>query len=232
MEEDRKWSNVKKVLHSQLNNMSKGELFLGTYYSNMFLSDIKHVSFTLSRYKFASKMVMYQDKISVLELGCQEAVGSLVFEQNVNLEKYVGIDFDHDAMQWNYNNILGEKFIFIEDDFLKCDKIENQKFNLILSLDVIEHIDKKYEDDFCKVISGHITDDGVAIIGTPSVYMDPYACDASKEGHINLYDQKRLYSLMDKYFNNVFIFNMNDEIVHTGFAPMSCYIFAVCTGRK
>ncbi len=232
MEEDRKWSNVKKVLHSQLNNMSKSELFLGTYYSNMFLSDIKHVSFTLSRYKFASKMVMYQDKISVLELGCQEAFGSLVFEQNVNLEKYVGIDFDHDAMQWNYNNILGEKFIFIEDDFLKCNKIENQKFNLILSLDVIEHIDKKYEDDFCKVISGHITDDGVAIIGTPSVYMNPYACDASKEGHINLYDQKRLYSLMDKYFNNVFIFNMNDEIIHTGFAPMSCYIFAVCTGRK
>ena len=197
MEEDRKWSNVKKVLHSQLNNMSKSELFLGTYYSNMFLSDIKHVSFTLSRYKFASKMVMYQDKISVLELGCQEAFGSLVFEQNVNLEKYVGIDFDHDAMQWNYNNILGEKFIFIEDDFLKCNKIENQKFNLILSLDVIEHIDKKYEDDFCKVISGHITDDGVAIIGTPSVYMNPYACDASNEGHINLYDQKRLYSLMD-----------------------------------
>ncbi len=232
MEEDRKWSNVKKVLHSQLNNMSKSELFLGTYYSNMFLSDIKHVSFTLSRYKFASKMVMYQDKISVLELGCQEAFGSLVFEQNVNLEKYVGIDFDHDAMQWNYNNILGEKFIFIEDDFLKCNKIENQKFNLILSLDVIEHIDKKYEDDFCKVISGHITDDGVAIIGTPSVYMNPYACNASKEGHINLYDQKRLYSLMDKYFNNVFIFNMNDEIIHTGFAPMSCYIFAVCTGRK
>ena len=232
MEEDRKWSNVKKVLHSQLNNMSKSELFLGTYYSNMFLSDIKHVSFTLSRYKFASKMIMYQDKISVLELGCQEAFGSLVFEQNVNLEKYVGIDFDHDAMQWNYNNILGEKFIFIEDDFLKCNKIENQKFNLILSLDVIEHIDKKYEDDFCKVISGHITDDGVAIIGTPSVYMNPYACDASKEGHINLYDQKRLYSLMDKYFNNVFIFNMNDEIIHTGFAPMSCYIFAVCTGRK
>ncbi len=232
MEEDNKWNNVKKVLHNQLDDMSKSELFLGAYYSNMFFSDIKHVSFTLSRYKFASKLVMYQDKTRILELGCQEAIGSLVFEQNTNLEEYVGIDFDHDAMLWNYNNLSKDKFVFIEYDFLQCDKIQNQKFNVVLSLDVIEHIDKKYEDDFCKVVSGHISDNGVAIIGTPTVYMNPYACDASKAGHINLYDQKRLYSLMNKYFNNVFIFNMNDEIVNTGFAPMSCYIFAVCTGKK
>lgn len=36
MEEDNKWNNVKKVLHNQLDDMSKSELFLGAYYSNMF----------------------------------------------------------------------------------------------------------------------------------------------------------------------------------------------------
>jgi hypothetical protein len=25
---------------------------------------------------------------------------------------------------------------------------------------------------------------------------------------------------------------MNDEVVHTGFAPMAHYLFAVCTGRR
>jgi len=51
-------------------------------------------------------------------------------------------------------------------------------------------------------------------------------------GHINLYDQKRLYMLMSKFFHNVFIFHMNDEVVHTGFAPMTCYIFALCCNKR
>ncbi|MBQ8692884.1 MAG: hypothetical protein IJ520_07040, partial [Synergistaceae bacterium] len=68
--------------------------------------------------------------------------------------------------------------------------------------------------------------------GTPNITLSPYACEASKAGHINLYDQKRLYKLCSKYFDNVFIFNMNDEVVNTGFAPMACYMFAVCAGKK
>lgn len=232
---DEKWNEVKQIVHEHIDNSSHTgrNLTLGSYYTNQFVSDIKHFMFSLSRYKFASKLMMYREKVCVLELGCQEAIGSLMFSQNTNLEKYVGIDFDYEAIEWDNKNLSNNKNFFVEGDFLECDKIGGgEKFDIILSLDVIEHIDKKYEDDFCKVIYNHMKEDGVAVIGTPTIYMNPYASDASKVGHINLYDQKRLYSLMNKYFNNVFIFNMNDEIIHTGFAPMSCYIFAVCTGRK
>ena len=38
--------------------------------------------------------------------------------------------------------------------------------------------------------------------------------------------------LMLKYFNKVFIFSMNDEVVHTGFYPMSHYYFALCVSKK
>ena len=34
------------------------------------------------------------------------------------------------------------------------------------------------------------------------------------------------------HFHNVFIFSMNDEVVHTGFAPMPHYYFALCCGRR
>jgi hypothetical protein len=37
---------------------------------------------------------------------------------------------------------------------------------------------------------------------------------------------------MEDYFHNVFVFSMNDEVVHTGYYPMAHYLFAVCAGKK
>ncbi|MCI8529271.1 MAG: class I SAM-dependent methyltransferase [Lachnospiraceae bacterium] len=204
---------------------------LGTYYTNMIRSDVKHLTFTLSRYKFASKLLMYKEEVELLELGCQEALGALMFQQNMNLKTYTGIDFDKRAIEWNRDNLF-PNMEFICADFFNCAELENRKFDAVVSLDVIEHIRLDMEDQYCEVICGKLNGGGTAIVGTPSIMLSPYACEASKIGHINLYDQKRLYGLMSKYFHNVFIFNMNDEIVHTGFAPMSCYIFAVCCNQK
>src|SRR5262249_47894355 len=38
--------------------------------------------------------------------------------------------------------------------------------------------------------------------------------------------------LLEKYFAHVFIFSMNDEVVHTGFSPMAHYLFALCSVPK
>ena len=35
-----------------------------------------------------------------------------------------------------------------------------------------------------------------------------------------------------RYFENVFVFGMNDEVVHTGFYPMCHYIFVLGTGKR
>ena len=207
-------------------------LQLGSYYSYMIRSDMKHLAFTLSRYKFASKLLMYRKEINILELGCQEALGALLLKQNVNMTQYVGIDQDEKAIVWN-KKYLPDNFKFICSDFFECDEIGKENFDAIISLDVIEHIPGEMENRFCEILSTSLATDGVVIVGTPNIMLSPYASEGSKMGHINLYDQKRLYELMNKYFGNVFIFNMNDEVVHTGYAPMSCYIFAVsCNKRK
>lgn len=206
-------------------------LELGPYYSNMFLKDIKHIAFTLSRYKFVSKLLMYKNEVTLLELGCQEALGALMFKQNVRLKKYTGVDLDEKAISWNKKHLPSE-FEFICANFFNCIQLKERKYDAVISLDVIEHISADMEDKYCKVLARSIKDSGVAVVGTPSVMMTPYACEESRVGHINLYDQKRLYALLRKHFNNVFIFNMNDEVVNTGFAPMSCYIFAVCCSKR
>lgn len=224
-EDEKHWGAV-------LDNIFQESLLqLGTYYTHMIRSDIKHLAFTLSRYKYTSKLLVYRDQIDLLELGCQEALGALMFRQNNKLGRYVGVDLDQKAIEWNCRNMPSD-MEFICDNFFNYEDHTRAGFDAIVSLDVIEHIGMEKENEFCEVIRQNIKQDGVAIIGTPSIMLSPYASEGSKIGHINLYDQKRLYRLMNKYFHNVYIFNMNDEVVNTGFAPMACYIFAVCCNKK
>jgi 2-polyprenyl-3-methyl-5-hydroxy-6-metoxy-1,4-benzoquinol methylase len=204
---------------------------LGAYYSHAINQDIKHMAFTLSRYKFVSKLLMYREKVDLLELGCQEALGALMFKQNIKLNQYVGIDLDKRAIEWNSKH-LSEGFKFVCSNFFDCAETGHGNFDAIVSLDVIEHISPEMEEKYCEIIRASLSMDGIAIVGTPNIMLSPYASPESKMAHINLYDQKRLYSLMNKYFHNVFIFNMNDEVVNIGFAPMSCYIFALCCNKK
>ena len=37
---------------------------------------------------------------------------------------------------------------------------------------------------------------------------------------------------MLRYFHDVFMFSMNDEVVHTGFHAMAHYLFALCVGKR
>ena len=43
---------------------------------------------------------------------------------------------------------------------------------------------------------------------------------------------KALKALFEQHFHNVLLFSMNDEMVHTGFAPMAHYLFVICTGKR
>ena len=105
-------------------------------------------------------------------------------------------------------------------------------FDAAYSLDVIEHIAADKEDTFVANLAGSLADDGVLIIGTPSLQSQAYASPPSKEGHVNCKDQPALRELLQRHFENVFVFSMNDEIVHTGFYPMAHYLFALCVGRR
>ena len=83
---------------------------------------------------------------------------------------------------------------------------------------------------FLDTVCNNLHEQGIAVIGTPNERMHPYATD--KISHINNYSQERLYAALSERFNNVFIFGMNDEVLHTGFYPMTCYIMALCCGKR
>jgi 2-polyprenyl-3-methyl-5-hydroxy-6-metoxy-1,4-benzoquinol methylase len=98
----------------------------------------------------------------------------------------------------------------------------------IFSLDVLEHIQKEDENVFMKNICGSLSEDGSVIIGMPSLESQVYASEPSKIGHVNCKTAPDLKALMEIHFKNVFLFSMNDEVLHTGFHPMSHYLLALC----
>jgi len=81
-------------------------------------------------------------------------------------------------------------------------------------------------------LAGSLTARGVAVIGTPNASADIHASENSKIGHVNLKQGEQLRTLCLQHFHNVFMFGMNDEVVHTGFLPMAHYLMALCVAPR
>ncbi len=188
--------------------------------------DPKRLLFVLSRYKFVAKMLAGSER--VLEVGCADAFFTRIVRQEV--KSIVATDFDPLFID-DARHRMNDRWDFEcrEHDILKGPV--PQKFDAAYSMDVLEHISSSDEDRFVSNIAKSLTPHGTLIIGMPSIHSQAYASPGSREGHINCKDFGQLKTLMFKHFNNVYIFSMNDEVVHTGFAPMAHYLIALCCSK-
>ena len=196
---------------------------LGVMSNQVWHDDPRRLAFMLSRYKFVSKMLSGKNKVA--EIGCGDAFGSRIVLQEVKQLHVYDIDP-----------------IFVADIESRTDKkwpiaasIHDivsgplpQKYDAIFSLDVVEHIHQSKEDVYINHIKQSISSHGVVIIGAPTLESQQYASPQSKIGHINCKSGADFKRLFQQHFNNVFVFSMNDEVVHTGFYPMAHYLFALC----
>ncbi len=203
----------------------KNSLRLGKRTSMAYESDPIRLVFTLSRYKFVSKM--FEGFNSVLEVGSGDGFKSPIVKQFC--KKLTLTDIEKQNKDDFYNNRF-QNTKFILHDFTK--KELNQKFDGIYSLDVLEHISKKKEKIFIKNIKCSLKSNGVLIVGMPSLESQKYASKWSKIGHINCKNKKDFKNFLSGFFHNVFMFSMNDEIVHTGYDKMSHYLFGIACNKK
>ncbi len=200
---------------------------LGMASSLVWHQDPKRLLFILSRYKFVSKML--NGKKRVLEVGCSDAFGTQIVLQEVG--SICAVDFDAVFIK-DVNDRL-EGILNLECKIHDITKSPvNGVFDAAYALDVLEHIPRDSEDLFMSNICDSIDNHGILIIGIPSVHSQQFASEASKQGHVNCKDNHQLKELILKYFHNVFIFSMNDEVVHTGFSKMAHYFFALGVGRR
>ncbi len=204
-----------------------GQVPLGLMTNQVWHDDPKRLLFVLSRYKFVAKML--SGKKRVLEIGCGDAFGTRIVAQEV--AHVCAVDFDPIFIK-DIKDRMIEKFAFEAQEHDILSGPVKGAFDAAYSIDVIEHIFKKDEDAYMRHVVDSLKRPGIFIVGTPTIQSQIHASPGSKEGHVNCKDYQELKALMGRYFEDVFIFSMNDELVHTGFYPMAHYLFAIGVGKK
>ena len=189
--------------------------------------DPRRLVFTLSRYKFVAKMLSGKNRVA--EIGCGDGFCARIVKQEVG--QLTITDYDSYFIK-RFEDIVSEEWPISAVEHNILEGPLEQKFDAIYSLDVMEHIHSENEHVFIKNIIDSVKNSGVVIIGMPSLESQMYASPGSKAGHVNCKSGKNLKSLMESFFHNVFLFSMNDEVVHTGFEKMAHYIIVVCTSKK
>lgn len=200
---------------------------LGLMSAETWQLDPKRLGFVLARYKFVAKM--FAGFGSALEVGCADAFGTRVVRQAV--PRLLAIDKDPRYVA-DVNARMDEQWPFYcrEHDMLSG-PIDGE-FDGAYALDVLEHIETANERTFIDNMVRSLNAHGTLIIGMPSIYSQPYASPISRAGHVNCKTQEGLKVLLGDWFHRVFVFGMNDEVLHTGFGPMCNYLFAMGTDRK
>jgi 2-polyprenyl-3-methyl-5-hydroxy-6-metoxy-1,4-benzoquinol methylase len=220
---------TKEVQYSLLFDVAQkhGISQLGLMINESWNQDPKRTLSTLARYKFVAKMLDGFQR--VLEVGCGDAFGTRLVQQAV--AHVTAVDFDP---------------IFIEDarsrlnpnwpvDLAVHDMLLGPppgEYDAIFSLDVLEHIQPSHERVFINNMISALKGSGTLIVGMPSLESQEYASPQSNAGHVNCKTGYALKTLFKEYFENVFLFSMNDEVVHTGYAPMAHYLIVLCCSKK
>lgn len=181
--------------------------------ANTMRQDPMHIGFQFARYKFVAKMLAGFENVA--EVGAGDGILSVVVARAVGALHVTDI---FRAPGVHRHNMVDGPFA----DY----------FDAVYALDVLEHIDPKHEDAFLRNICTSLTAHGTCIIGMPSAESQPFASEGSKAEHVNCKTEPELRETMRRYFRAVYLFGMNDEVLHTGFGPMCHYRFALCNSKR
>lgn len=204
-----------------------GTARLGLMNNQVWHEDPRRFVFTMARYKFVSKML--SGRRNVLEVGCGDAFCSRIVKQEV--ARLTVTDYDP---------------LFIRDIQERMDPrwpmeakvvdvlagpVEGE-YDAAYSLDVLEHIPPEREDAFLGNLLAALTPHAALIVGMPSLESQAYASPPSRAGHVNCKTAPDLKAVMQRHFHHVFMFSMNDEVVHTGYHKMAHYLLALCCEKR
>jgi len=206
---------------------TEGLASLGLMSNQTWHDDPRRLVFTLSRYKFVAKMLSGRGK--VLEVGCADAFGTRIVQQEVG--RVTAVDFDP-VFVADVQSRLDPHWpleCFAHD--LVAGPVPGE-FDAAYALDVLEHIPPEQEQRFLTNLVASLAPEGALIIGTPSLQSQAHASEPSRAGHVNCKDAPALRELLGDFFHHVFLFSMNDEVVHTGYHPMANYLLALCCGVR
>ena len=180
----------------------------------------------LARYKFGTRFIKNNNK--VIDVGCGHGLGSVFLSKYAN--SVIGADQDNDLVETNNSNYKNIKNLqFKHFDLLKPSKSFSNKFDVVISMDVIEHFNKEKLGTVVNSYYNLLNSEGFAIIGTPNIASRPYASQRRLDTHEFEFTRDEFEKTLLKKFKNVFVFSMTDEVVSTSFPNMAWFFIAICT---
>ena len=209
------WETASERLRSE-DRESESPLQLTPGWNESWIRDPKSILFILARYKFVMKMLRTTD--TVLEVGCGEGIGAQMISTSCSY--YLGLDRYEKKIKRASDKAIGTQSFKAHDILLSA---YPNKFDVVFSLDVIEHVYPEGQSLFIDNLCSSIKPGGILIIGSPSIESQEYASDISKAGHVGCMPAEAQRQLVAKRCARVLSFSMNDEVVHTGFSRMSNY---------
>ena len=201
---------------------------LGPLTTYSLLTDPKHMSFVLARYKFVAKML--EGKRSALEVGAGDGFGLPIVAGAVGSVHC--IDWEPQLVESNRERLKTLENVTFQVHDITQKPVGGRDYDAIYSIDVLEHLDPESEAHYMSHLVESLHPKGVFITGTPNFTAAQHASEQSRVQHINLKTMYQLKELHERYFDYVFMFGQNDEVVHTGYSPMCHYLWAVCGGVK
>lgn len=192
--------------------------------SYQFLNSPISMVWSLSHYKFASRMI--KEKAKILDVGCNGGLGTRLLVEN---SRYVcGLDADLQAIKSAQKNFANTKMRFIHSDIFNANL---GKFDAVVIFSLINYIKKAALPAFYESIHRNLKPDGICFIGAPNETAAVYSREG-KVGLVNNYSWLRLKAEMERYFKWVFLFSSNDEVIHTGFYPLAHRFIAMGICKK
>ncbi|OGW83845.1 MAG: hypothetical protein A2Z83_07635 [Omnitrophica bacterium GWA2_52_8] len=186
-------------------------------YADHFQNNTLRILIRLARYKFVARLLKKTD--TALEVGCGSGVGAIFLGQHCKSVK--GIDANPTELAEARKINLRKNVTFEEQDFFAIP--DGEKYNVVLCLDVIEHMPVEEGRKLVQAMARHLTHDGMLVVGSPSIHSYPYQGALSQASHIKCYDQDELVALIDEFCERTLPFSMNDEMMHTGHPKMAWY---------
>ena len=190
-------------------------------YAYFFEKDLLRLLIRLARYKFIARLVKETDH--VLEIGSGSGVGSIFLGQHC--AHVTGLDVKSTEVEEARLINRRGNVEFKTGDFFQLESIK--QYDVVLGMDVIEHMTVEQGHKLLEAMTRHIKPNGMAVIGTPSIYSFEYQSPLSKASHVKCYDQEELLDLVGNYFSRALAFSMNDEVTHTGHPKMAWYYFVL-----
>ena len=214
--------------HQKLFRDDSGEIkdLLSSIEGFSFREDPLSFFITVARYKFATRFI--KKSHNILDAGCGHGFGSIFLSKYAN--SVTGGDFDEELVAHNNNEFESiQNLNFKKLNLLDPDPSHIEKYDALVSMDVIEHFEKNDVESVTKNYSRLLKPGGFAVIGTPNIASQQYASQRRINSHPFEFDYDEFDRVLNTAFSNVFVFSMTDEIVSTQFPKMAWYLMAICT---